>query len=685
MLTLSWRNTNPVLRLPIVVLAIACTDSRPTAPRLSPETPNMTITGVPSTASVGAVLSGIQVQIPAADLANFKVVANFVITRGGGSIWAPAVQPLQPNNQSTSPYIASNQWTLGPTAGVQSLEVRLVDANNQHLLREASVDVNTTPLPATLLNIRAGNNQTAPVTTKVLVPPSVQVTDVNGNGINNVCVTFAITAGSGTVTPAAQSCGATSSISTGVVTSRLCLDSPSTCAQFVDGVATLGGWNLGRLLGTNGLQASFANQTTGAPTNQQFTATGGVGDVGTIAVIGGSGQTAEVGTSVAIAPSVAVTDVGGNRAPGKTVKFFVASGGGRVANATVISDSNGVATVGAWTLGTGAGPNSLTATAQSSTTTLSVTLVATGIAGPPSSISAVSGLNQSATVNSQVSARPTVQVADRYGNPVAQAPVTFLVQSGGGSIVGSTPTTGSDGRAAVGSWTLGTKVGTNALSAGIPGSLSEVSFTATGTAASVSTVAKSAGDAQTGSINAALPVSPTILATDAFGNPVPGAVATFTVASGGGSPANRTTTTATDGTASFGTWTLGPNAGTNTLNATVNGITTTFTATATGPVGLNITNSAGDAQQQIAGTTLSIRPAVLVTDQSGNPVGGVAVTFAVTAGGGSITGATALTNAQGIATVGSWTLGTAPGINELQASFNTGASRGYTIFVATGS
>ena len=44
-----------------------------------------------------------------------------------------------------------------------------------------------------------------------------------------------------------------------------------------------------------------------------------------------------------------------------------------------------------------------------------------------------------------------------------------------------------------------------------------------------------------------------------------------------------------------------------------------------------------------------------MTDAGGVPVSGVAVAFAVTAGGGSITGANATTNGSGVASVGSWT------------------------------
>ena len=53
----------------------------------------------------------------------------------------------------------------------------------------------------------------------------------------------------------------------------------------------------------------------------------------------------------------------------------------------------------------------------------------------------------------------------------------------------------------------------------------------------------------------------------------------------------------------------------------------------------------------------AVDPQVLVRDQFNNPVVGVAVTFAVTGGGGSVAGGTPVTNASGIATVTSWTLG----------------------------
>ena len=61
-------------------------------------------------------------------------------------------------------------------------------------------------------------------------------------------------------------------------------------------------------------------------------------------------------------------------------------------------------------------------------------------------------------------------------------------------------------------------------------------------------------------------------------------------------------------------------------------------------------------------------PSVTVQDAGGQGVSGVAVTFAVASGGGSATGTDANTNAQGVATVGSWTLSTVAGTNEMTAT-----------------
>jgi len=94
---------------------------------------------------------------------------------------------------------------------------------------------------------------------------------------------------------------------------------------------------------------------------------------------------------------------------------------------------------------------------------------------------------------------------------------------------------------------------------------------------------------------------------------------------------------------------------------------------------------AGNNQQAPIGTTLAIAPAAAVSDQSGNPVSNVSVTFAVASGGGSVTGGNTTTNTSGVATVGSWTLGPLPGTNTVTATASgSGIAGNPATFTATG-
>jgi hypothetical protein len=81
-----------------------------------------------------------------------------------------------------------------------------------------------------------------------------------------------------------------------------------------------------------------------------------------------------------------------------------------------------------------------------------------------------------------------------------------------------------------------------------------------------------------------------------------------------------------------------------------------------------MTLNAGTDQTVSAGTAVSVAPSVIVKDAHNRVVPGVAVTFSVEGGGGSVTGASATTDASGIAAVGSWKLGGAAGDNWLSAT-----------------
>jgi hypothetical protein len=70
----------------------------------------------------------------------------------------------------------------------------------------------------------------------------------------------------------------------------------------------------------------------------------------------------------------------------------------------------------------------------------------------------------------------------------------------------------------------------------------------------------------------------------------------------------------------------------------------------------------------IAGQPLGDSPSITLITPTGKPMSGITVVFTVTGGGGQVTGATQVTGANGVARVGSWTLGTTPGTNTLRAA-----------------
>ena len=66
---------------------------------------------------------------------------------------------------------------------------------------------------------------------------------------------------------------------------------------------------------------------------------------------------------------------------------------------------------------------------------------------------------------------------------------------------------------------------------------------------------------------------------------------------------------------------------------------------------------AGDNQTAAPGTATPVPPAVLVRSQSGQPLAGATVTFAVDSGGGSLQTSSATTGADGVAGAGTWVIG----------------------------
>jgi hypothetical protein len=90
-----------------------------------------------------------------------------------------------------------------------------------------------------------------------------------------------------------------------------------------------------------------------------------------------------------------------------------------------------------------------------------------------------------------------------------------------------------------------------------------------------------------------------------------------------------------------------------------------------GLVASSFTANSATTQTAAPGREVGEPPSVIVRDQNGAVMAGVSVTFAVTAGGGSVTGSTVVSSSAGVATVGSWTVGTAEGVNTVTATSGT--------------
>lgn len=198
-------------------------------------------------------------------------------------------------------------------------------------------------------------------------------------------------------------------------------------------------------------------------------------------------------------------------------------------------------------------------------------------------------------------------------------------------------------------------------------------------------VVEGTGGTISGVVNQEAGSAPAVTVKDAAGNPLSGIPVKFTIQSGGGAVASdgsvsQLVNTNSNGVASVA-WTLGSSVGSQSVraevidplfgNTTLNSypLATTFTATASAPTSASVTIIDGDGQTALPSSILPTNPKLRVTDGSGRGIGNINVVFSVTAGSGSISGAsTVTTDADGYAQITGWQLGAQEGTNTLQAA-----------------
>jgi len=262
----------------------------------------------------------------------------------------------------------------------------------------------------------------------------------------------------------------------------------------------------------------------------------------------------------------------------------------------------------------------------------------------------------------------TAVVKDQNGNTLANASVAWTTSS---AVVVTVSATG-----------LATAAGN--------GSAHIIATSGSATTSVTVTVAQAAaqllnvsGDLQTGTVGQTLAQPLVVLVNDANGHAIAGASVSFAAPAGSGSVGSATATTNASGQAQS-IWTLGQTAGSQTASATVGALPAlSFSATATAGAAASVAKQAGNGQTAVSGHAVATPPAVIVKDAFNNPKPGAAVTFAASAGNGSVTGPSQTTNASGVATVGSWTLGNV-GTDTLSATVTgAGISGNPAVFTAT--
>jgi hypothetical protein len=251
----------------------------------------------------------------------------------------------------------------------------------------------------------------------------------------------------------------------------------------------------------------------------------GVGAPASVVVAAGDGQSATAGTQVLVPPAVLVRDAGGTPAAGVAVAFAVASGGGNVTGGQATTGADGVAKVGAWRLGGGAGLNTLTATVDAPGVVGNpVTFTATSVGGPPSASKSSISASPKTIAASQGSTASTITVVlrDDRGNPLAGESVT-LAATGSGVTLGQPGPTDASGTT-TGSFSA-TGSGDHDVSAVAGG------VTVGGATVTVTPGAPDASHTSTTVPNgtAGTPTEVLVALQDQFGNPVGGAAGQIAV------------------------------------------------------------------------------------------------------------------------------------------------------------
>ena len=409
------------------------------------------------------------------------------------------------------------------------------------------------------------------------------------------------------------------------------------------GVATFSALKI-KTVGAYTLQATSGSAVSAV--SSQVTITPGVPNVVTITA---PASTISVAAGSSFAVTATVADASGNPVADGTLATLASTPSVAISGGTTTT-SGGVATFSVQIAKSGS--YTLKATSGAVTSAASSTITVT--AGAVTQV-AITGGPTPATVNADPGSTFSLQVTakDASGNTVSGAPITLSLSSGPAGVVltgGSANTNGSG----VATFTLNVnKVGTYTLTAVSTGTgvASAPSSPVTVNAGAVKTVTITSGPTPS-SVSAGGTFSLAATVTDNEGNPVAdGTPVTASLTTANGAVLTGNSTTTSGGVANFNALSISK-VGSYTLKVAAG------TASATSPT-VMVTPGQGT---QVGQPVVTTSPAILagkafavqvtVTDSSNNPIPGAPVSLTPAAGpsGATLTGGSATTGSNGVAT-----------------------------------
>lgn len=446
-------------------------------------------------------------------------------------------------------------------------------------------------------------------------------------------------------------------------------------------------WTLGDTAMTQVVRAEAkagSTNLTGSPLT--FSATANPAAAKRQVIHSGNNQIGSAGQLLAAPLITKIVDEYGNGIAGRTVKFTVTKGGGKLngnlTSATLQTNTAGTAQV-TLTLGPVAGDTNIVQVTSTGLNAVTFSAVS-AVPGKVTKVSAPTVGSASVVLSKPL----VVKVTDPNGRKIAGYPVIFQIKQGNGKLnkdsTRVTVPTDTSGQASV-FLTLGPAPGAvNRVEAYVMYNgqkLPNPVLTFTVNAAPLKELVMVGGNNQAGPACEPLAQPFKVKVADSLAVGIRGQFVIFVVTKGGGKLGNLDSMKVTTDSLGFAQTklTLGSKPGTNQVIAktatSLLGSPMTFTATGRIGAAAILSKVSGDSLFSLINTVLKAPQVVRVTDKCGNVIAGTEVKFKVKAGGGKVNdkdSVIVLTDANGKAQA-TWRLGAVSGVfnNQLEVrAFN---------------